>query len=67
MADGSVLEVMPNDVYDIPPGHDGFSVGPEPFRAINWAGARTWYSTLPYTQGGGGKVSGQCRKSDGSA
>ena len=42
MADGSTLDVAPNDVFDIPPGHDGVSVGPQPFLAINWAGARTW-------------------------
>ncbi len=42
MQDGSTLDVAPNDVFDIPPGHDGASVGPDPFLAIYWAGARTW-------------------------
>jgi class 3 adenylate cyclase len=42
MQDGSTLDVVPNDVFDIPPGHDGASVGPAPFLAIYWAGARTW-------------------------
>ena len=42
MQDGSTLDIAPNDVFDIPPGHDGSSVGPEPFLAIYWAGARTW-------------------------
>ena len=42
MQDGSTLDIAPNDVFDIPPGHDGSSVGPDPFLAIYWAGARTW-------------------------
>jgi len=42
MSDGSTLDVAANEVFDIPPGHDGVSVGPQPFLAINWAGARTW-------------------------
>ena len=42
MQDGSTLDVAPNDVFDIPPGHDGASIGPDPFLAIYWAGARTW-------------------------
>ncbi len=42
MQDGSTLDVAPNDVFDIPPGHDGASVGPDAFLAIYWAGARTW-------------------------
>jgi class 3 adenylate cyclase len=42
MADGSVLEVAANDVYDIPPGHDGMAIGPEAALTINWAGAHTW-------------------------
>jgi class 3 adenylate cyclase len=42
MDDGSTLDVAANDVFDIPPGHDGMSAGPDPFLAIYWAGARTW-------------------------
>src|SRR3954463_11673575 len=42
MADGSSLDIVANDVFDIPAGHDGVSSGPGPFLAINWAGARTW-------------------------
>src|SRR3954447_2377001 len=42
MDDGSTLDIAPNEVFDIPPGHDGVSVGERPFLAINWAGARTW-------------------------
>ena len=42
MSDGSTLDVGANDVFDIPPGHDGSSIGPDPFLAIYWAGTRTW-------------------------
>jgi class 3 adenylate cyclase len=42
MDDGSVLEIGPNDVFDIPPGHDGWVVSEEPMLAINWSGVRSW-------------------------
>ncbi len=42
MDDGSALDLGPNDVFDIPPGHDGWVVGDHPMRAINWSGVRTW-------------------------
>jgi class 3 adenylate cyclase len=42
MDDGSTLELGPNDVFDIPPGHDGWAVGDRPMRGINWSGVRTW-------------------------
>ena len=42
MDDGSVLDIRPNDVFDIPPGHDGWVVGDVPMVGINWSGVRTW-------------------------
>ncbi len=42
MQDGSVIEVGPNDVFDIPPGHDGWAIGERPLIAVNWAGFRSW-------------------------
>lgn len=42
MDDGSTMEVTPNDVFDIPPGHDGWVTSDAPMRAINWSGVRTW-------------------------
>jgi class 3 adenylate cyclase len=42
MDDGSVLEIGRNDVFDIPPGHDGWVVSDEPWLAINWSGVRSW-------------------------
>ena len=49
MDDGSVLEVGPSDVFDIPPGHDGWVISEEPWRAINWSGVRSW---LPEPESG---------------
>ena len=42
MDDGSSLDLSPNDVFEIPPGHDGWVVSEAPLRAINWSGVRTW-------------------------
>lgn len=42
MDDGSLLDLGPNDVFDIPPGHDGWVVSDDDLRAINWSGVRTW-------------------------
>jgi len=42
MDDGSMLDVGPNEVYDIPPGHDGWATSEEPLLAINWSGVRSW-------------------------
>ena len=42
LRDGMTLEFGPDDVYDIPPGHDGYTIGDEPCVMIEWSGARTW-------------------------
>ena len=42
LRDGTVLEFGPDDLYDIPPGHDGYTIGDEPCVQIEWSGARTW-------------------------
>lgn len=42
LRDGAVLEWGPDDVYDCPPDHDGFTVGDEPCLMIEWAGVRTF-------------------------
>lgn len=42
LEDGPVLEPGPNDVFDVPPGHDGWVVSDEPLVSIEWAGFRTW-------------------------
>jgi class 3 adenylate cyclase len=46
MEDGATMEVGPDAVYEIPPGHDAWVVGDEPWIGINWAGIRTWGAPL---------------------
>jgi class 3 adenylate cyclase len=40
--DGRTLELGPDDVYDIPPGHDGYTIGDEPAVMIEWSGLRAF-------------------------
>jgi class 3 adenylate cyclase len=40
--DGSTTELHAGDVYDIPPGHDGRTVGDEPCVLVEWAGIRAF-------------------------
>jgi len=42
LSDGTSYEIGPNDVFDIPPGHDGFTIGDEPCVQIEWAGLRAF-------------------------
>lgn len=42
MTDGSVIEVGPGEVFDIPAGHDGWAMEDEPLHAVSWSGSRTW-------------------------
>ena len=42
MPDGTEMEIPPNHVYEIPPGHDAWVVGAEPWIAIDWAGMRSF-------------------------
>lgn len=41
-ADGTSVEFGPGDVFDIPPGHDGYTVGDEPCVQVEWTGLRAW-------------------------
>ncbi|MGQ0847588.1 MAG: adenylate/guanylate cyclase domain-containing protein [Actinomycetota bacterium] len=50
---GSELDIAPGMVLDIPPGHDAWVVGDEPFIDLTWTGARTW---LPLTDVGTERV-----------
>jgi class 3 adenylate cyclase len=40
MADGSMIEFGPGDVFEIPPIHDAWVVGDEPWISIDWSGRR---------------------------
>ena len=39
---GTTLEVGPGEVYDIPPGHDGYTLGDDEAVMIEWSGPRTF-------------------------
>ena len=41
-SDGTRVEFGPNEIFDIPPGHDGFTIGDEPCVQIEWSGLRAW-------------------------
>ena len=42
LRDGTTFEVGPGEVYDIPPGHDGYTLGAEEAIMIEWSGPRTF-------------------------
>lgn len=42
MRDGTALEFGPDDVFEIPPGHDGYTIGHEPCVQIEWTGLRAF-------------------------
>jgi class 3 adenylate cyclase len=42
MQDGTTVEFGPDDVFEIPPGHDGFTIGEAPSVQIEWTGLRAF-------------------------
>ena len=42
MRDGSTVQFGPLDVFEIPPGHDGYTLGDEPCVQIEWSGLRAF-------------------------
>jgi class 3 adenylate cyclase len=42
MEDGTSIEIGAGMVYEIPPGHDGWVIGDEPFVAFDFAGVRSF-------------------------
>ena len=51
LPDGSSMEVGPNGVYDILPGHDGYTIGHEPVTSIEWGGVRAFAGFRAGTRG----------------
>jgi len=45
--DGTEVVFGPEDVFDVPPGHDGYTIGDEPCVQIEWAGLRPFFSGFP--------------------
>ena len=39
MDDGQTLDIGPDSVFDIPPGHDKWVIGDEPWVALEWGGS----------------------------
>ncbi len=52
MSDGSTMDFVPGDIYEIPPGHDAWVVGDTPYHGVEFSGART-FGRSPYELGGG--------------
>lgn len=42
LQDGTTFECGPDDVFDVPPGHDAWTVGNEPAVSIEWTGVRAF-------------------------
>jgi class 3 adenylate cyclase len=42
MRDGTKLEFGPDDAFEIPAGHDGYTLGDEPCVQIEWSGLRAF-------------------------
>jgi hypothetical protein len=42
LSDGTSYELGEDDVFDIPPGHDGYVIGHEPAVIIEWTGIRAF-------------------------
>lgn len=42
LQDGTQVEYGPGDLYDTPPGHDGWTVGDEDCVLLEWSGMRRW-------------------------
>ena len=45
LEDGSTLEFRPGDVFDVPAGHDSWTIGDEPCVTLNWTGLRTFFAS----------------------
>jgi class 3 adenylate cyclase len=49
LADGTEIEYGPGDLYDVPPGHDGWTIGEEDCVMLEWSGMRRWVGgTTPH-------------------
>jgi class 3 adenylate cyclase len=42
LQDGTRLELGPEDVFDVPPGHNAWTIGDEPCVQVEWAGIRAF-------------------------
>ena len=42
MADGSVVDLQPGDIFEIGPGHDSWVLGDEPYVSLHFLGAEAY-------------------------
>jgi quercetin dioxygenase-like cupin family protein len=42
MEDGTVIEMKPGDIFFVPPGHDSWVIGDEPYVSLHLLGARDY-------------------------
>ncbi len=54
MKDGTTMDFVAGDTYEIPPGHDAWVVGDETYKVLEFAGARTF--AQPPDEAGSGVV-----------
>ena len=47
MADGTEFVMQPGDLFSIPPGHDSWVVGDEPYVSLHLQGATTYAAAEP--------------------
>ena len=52
MKDGSTMDFVAGDTYEIPPGHDAWVVGDETYHGVEFSGART-FAQSPFELEGG--------------
>ena len=45
LSDGRTLEFGPGDVFDVPAGHDSWTIGDEPCLTISWTGLRRFFAS----------------------
>jgi class 3 adenylate cyclase len=45
LKDGRTLEFRPGDVFDVPAGHDSWTIGDEPCVSISWTGLRRFFAS----------------------
>ena len=45
LPDGRTIELGPGDVFEVPPGHDSWTIGDEPCVTLSWTGLRTFFAS----------------------
>ncbi len=43
--DGRTIEFGPGDAFDVPAGHDSWTIGDEPCVSVSWTGLRTFFAS----------------------